>query len=776
MRGVPGDAGGQDRRRQIERNRNRPIPAFPAYGPARSARTEPTPMFQISIVNRSTTIAEVEMHRVVRAINRQIAEDFEPYWAFGGRLRVEGPIGDRVDREQLRELRGDAIIYVLDQRVTNDLLGFHQSNQSSIPYGFVHLDLCKELGDEWSVTLSHEALELIADPLCNLTVLGRAPTDNTHLVFHAFEMCDAVQSQSYHIDSVAVSNFVLPQYFTGIEEPGARNDFCGTSLQSFGVNPGGYLSYFDPSDNTTKPFFGDSDRAQQRYTAKRMVHTGRVFRRAASLSGGQRAARPWMIGAQALKANAAVPTLDDHIEHVVVLMLENRSFDHMLGALKHFNAEIDGIDRTHPGKNRDTTTNQDFEQKPNATDFIDNNAKMPHEFCDATYQISDGMAHFVDSFRAHNADSSPAGAGQVMSYFDENQLPVLHTLAKNFTVCDRWFSSLPGPTWPNRLFVHSGTSMGDVLMPEGVMSAVRLFFGRYTQRTLYDRLDDAQVSWKIYHGGTPQSIVLDSLKRRLLSHDFASMKQLIEDCAGPAQAFPSYAFIEPRYFDGLHGAENDQHAPAGVQAGEELIAQVYHAIRANEALWKSTLLIITYDEHGGFYDHVPPPAAMAPDDLTESFGFNRLGVRVPALLVSPWVPATVDHTIYDHTSILRYACEKWGLPYLCRRIEPSAGANVIGTFAHAMSCTQFRTDTPLKLPTDVALVPAAAVPASTRFDDSQAALVCFAELARLESTRMAAMTGEVVTSLRPDSALAPPEDLAGRAKRIEEWIFDPDGK
>jgi phospholipase C len=104
-------------------------------------------------------------------------------------------------------------------------------------------------------------------------------------------------------------------------------------------------------------------------------------------------------------------------------------------------------------------------------------------------------------------------------------------------------------------------------------------------------------------------------------------------------------------------------------------------------------------------------------------------VRVPALLVSPWIPASVDHTIHDHTSILRYACEKWGLPPLYRRIEPCAGANVIGTFAHAMSCAQVRTDTPLNLPMDAAHALAAAVPASTRFDDSQVALVCFAELA-----------------------------------------------
>lgn len=145
-------------------------------------------MFQISIVNRTLTISDLELHRVVRAVNRQVADDFAPYWGFGGRLRVEGPAGDSLDAEAARELRGDAILYLLDSATSADALGYHARTLRGIPYGFVYLDLCAKLGDAWSATLSHEALELIADPQCNLPVQGPHPRDPAlPQVCHYFE-------------------------------------------------------------------------------------------------------------------------------------------------------------------------------------------------------------------------------------------------------------------------------------------------------------------------------------------------------------------------------------------------------------------------------------------------------------------------------------------------------------------------------------------------------------------------------------------------------------
>jgi hypothetical protein len=255
--------------------------------PAASAanqRSRSASMFGISVVNRSGSIPEREMTRVVRAINRQVNEDFEPYWAFGGRLRVEGAAGPAAAVEQLAELRGDAIIYVLESVTSNDALGYHARNLAGIPYGLVVLELCKAVGDNWSVVLSHEALELIGDPQCNLLVQGPHPELRDRIVYHYFEMCDAVQGQSYEIDGVQVSNFVLPAYFTPGEQVGARNDFCDTALRSFGVNPGGYIGFFDPHERRNTQFFGNDSNALRRFDLKAATIKGRLLRRFGSHS------------------------------------------------------------------------------------------------------------------------------------------------------------------------------------------------------------------------------------------------------------------------------------------------------------------------------------------------------------------------------------------------------------------------------------------------------------------------------------------------------------
>lgn len=730
-------------------------------------------MYQISVVNRTSCIADREIHRVVRAINRQISEDFEPYWAFGGRLRVEGPAGPDTDLKQLQELRGDAILYVLDSAAKNDVLGYHDQNLSGIPFGFVYLDLCKTVGDEWSTTLSHEALELVGDPQCNLLVQGPDPEDANRTVYHFFEMCDAVQAQSYVIDGVTVSNFVLPHYFTPGEEVGLRNDFCGTDLKSFGVSSGGYIGFFDPEKGDYRQYFAHDELAQRRLAAK-VGGVGRVNRRSGLVTVRALAEMQQveLIGKLAMK-RASASKSNDPIRHVVVLMLENRSFDHMLGALRVFNNDINGVDPQNPGVNLDAANgNTPYKQTPTASQIVRNDFKVPHEFDNVTRQIADRMAHFVDEYRSVNSKAPTADAQQVMAYFKDGDLPALHTLAKSFTVCDQWFSSMPGPTWPNRFFVHSGTSLGDVLMPDGAINIVRMFFGRYNQRTLYDELSEKGISWRIYHGGIPQSIVLNRLKRAYFTDRFQEMAAFFDDCENEA-AFPQYSFIEPRYFDGKQGTENDQHSPAGIVAGEELIARVYNAIRANQKLWESTLLVITYDEHGGFYDHVVPPATVAPDDHTDSYAFNRLGVRVPAILVSPWVPRGVDHTVYDHTSVLRYVCEKWGLPAVCRRTATGPGSHPTGTFAAAISETKPRTDTP----------PAVAAPAPTSlmaqkhkekpstFHDAQIALVSYAELVRQERERKTGRDPSVshACSIKGNGKTAPVPD-ADRAKEVENWL------
>src|SRR5689334_12337313 len=172
----------------------------------------------ISLINHSNgKISDAEIHRTIRAVNRQISEDFEPYWGFGARLRLEGKTG-RKRGYDAADMRGDAVLYLRDVVKMRDVEGFHDQAFRGVPYGFVVLELSDKLKEAWTVTRSHEARELLADPEANLLVQGPHPDDPKRRVFHWFEMCDAVQSESYKIDGIAVSNFVLPLYFTSSEE------------------------------------------------------------------------------------------------------------------------------------------------------------------------------------------------------------------------------------------------------------------------------------------------------------------------------------------------------------------------------------------------------------------------------------------------------------------------------------------------------------------------------------------------------------------------------
>lgn len=220
---------------------------------------------------------------VIRAINRQIKEDFEPYWSFGASLRLEGAIGAAIDKRQLADMRGDAILYITDKSDISRALGYHDANFRGIPCGFVFMDICLELKESWTVTLSHEALELLGDAQGNLLVQGPHPADPSHTVFHWFEMCDAVQAQSYVIDGIEVCNFVLPMYFTRNDEEGARNDFLarktnGKTLASFGVSQGGYVGFFNPKSGKVETYFAPNDvKAQERIEIKQKAKVGRGY-------------------------------------------------------------------------------------------------------------------------------------------------------------------------------------------------------------------------------------------------------------------------------------------------------------------------------------------------------------------------------------------------------------------------------------------------------------------------------------------------------------------
>jgi subtilisin family serine protease len=227
----------------------------------------------ISVINFSSK-TDAEVQDVIRAINRQLEQDFAPYWHRSGELRLEGGVGRKPKPEKASEMRGHGVLYLQDEVGDVDALGYHDINLRGIPYGFVFLDLCEELGENWTVTLSHEALELVMDPEANLLVTGPHPEDPSRQVHHWYEVCDAVQSQSYWIDDVEVSNFVLPLYFTESNEKGRRNDFLGElrggkGVPSFGVSKGGYVGFFDPETGDHESYTApDDDEARRRMEVK----------------------------------------------------------------------------------------------------------------------------------------------------------------------------------------------------------------------------------------------------------------------------------------------------------------------------------------------------------------------------------------------------------------------------------------------------------------------------------------------------------------------------
>ncbi|MGN6552059.1 MAG: alkaline phosphatase family protein [Pararhizobium sp.] len=404
----------------------------------------------------------------------------------------------------------------------------------------------------------------------------------------------------------------------------------------------------------------------------------------------------------------------DPVEHVIVLMLENRSFDQMLGALAG-ELGLDGIQPPgEPARSNRDPERRVYRQAAGAARITRYDPR--HELNHVLAQIADGNSGFVADFARAYPNAGRDDRAEIMKYFDD--LPALHALARDFVVCDRWFASVPGPTWPNRFFVHSGTSLGRVGMPNGILDA-NLHW--YDQVTVFDRLNERGKSWRVYYGDIPQSLILVNQLEPRNAANYRKMIGFYRDVAQhPATPFPAYCFIEPTYFQ--PGA-NDDHPQHDIAAGERLIADVYNAVRANEALWRTSLLVVLYDEHGGLYDHVTPPSAVPPDHHREEYDFTQFGVRVPALIVSPFVgKGDVLSTTFDHTSLLRYLTDKWDLgPLGARTAAAESFGGAIGPAA--------RDDCPAALPVSP-LAPSAGSPATARaeMDRHQTALMAMTQL------------------------------------------------
>lgn len=358
---------------------------------------------------------------------------------------------------------------------------------------------------------------------------------------------------------------------------------------------------------------------------------------------------------------------DKAIKHVVLLMLENRSFDQMLGCLQAVFPDLDGVDASSlsPRFNVDSSGNKVYQAPTTEQQLVRDPA---HETVDVLNQLANHSSGFVRNFEANVKGNTSKDRRNVMGYYPLDFLPALHQLGRNFTVCDRWYSSMPGPTWPNRFFALTGTSQGRVLMPGGLRDLRPVEIVAQDQNTVFDRLNEAGRTSRIYYYDFPVSLVLSHQRHPANLTNYSLIQNFFSD-ARVEEGFPDFVFIEPKY---LGADQNDNHPPHNIFKAEKLVADVYNAIRSNLALWESSLLLITYDEHGGFYDHVEPPTATSPDSHREEWTFDRLGVRVPALVVSPWVGAGVSHVEFDHTSLLKYLTDKWELGFLGQR---TAAAN-----------------------------------------------------------------------------------------------------
>jgi len=237
----------------------------------------------ISVINHTNgEVPDEQVQHALRALNRQIEGDFAPYWNLSAELRLEGRT--RPQKNNQIDLRGDAVLYLWNTTNPTSAMGYHDANFRGLPFGFVYTEISKLMGEHWSVTLSHEALELIADPEVNLLVMGPHPAHPKTTVFHWYEMCDAVQDERYAIDGIEVQNFVLPLYFTGGEERSGRNDFLGRhhqgkTLRSFGVNPGGYVGFHNPKTGSDETYPPDDPTANKRMAIKnRAKMTRRALR------------------------------------------------------------------------------------------------------------------------------------------------------------------------------------------------------------------------------------------------------------------------------------------------------------------------------------------------------------------------------------------------------------------------------------------------------------------------------------------------------------------
>jgi phospholipase C len=345
---------------------------------------------------------------------------------------------------------------------------------------------------------------------------------------------------------------------------------------------------------------------------------------------------------------------DMPIDTIVVLMLENRSFDHLLQNLPAFgqpDAEVGDLSATNPDS--DGTPRPRYHLSEYCFD------DTSHGWTDVHTEWNHGAMDGFVIANNHN-DNQPADGKRAMGYYTEQDLPFFYSLANTFALADHNFSSVVGPTFPNREYLYAATSFGHV--------GNDLFNDEMP--TIFQELVAAKVDWRIYYTDLPGAFIFLGTLTKFLDNAYKVSNFFTDAQAG---TLGQLNFVDPKLGVGA-ASRNDFHPPGDIQQGEKFLSDVVNALMQSPQ-WPHSALIVTFDEHGGIYDHVAPPPACAPDDIAPILDsgdapgdFANYSVRVPLIVVSPYAkPHFVSHAVYDHTSITRFIETRFKLGALTKR-------------------------------------------------------------------------------------------------------------
>lgn len=356
----------------------------------------------------------------------------------------------------------------------------------------------------------------------------------------------------------------------------------------------------------------------------------------------------------------SLPALPDPessgIEHIVVVTMENRSFDHFFGWMPNADGKQAGL------------TYLDGTGIAHATHSLSgNNTGCPGADPDHSYA---GARITYDNGKMDGFLLDPANDTYSIGYYGEKDIPFYAALAQNYTTCDRYFASILGPTFANRMFIHAAQT--DRLTDSVSLSSLP---------TIWDSLAAAGVSHAYYFNNVPY-LALWGIKYLGITKTWS---QFQEDAS--RGTLPAVSFLDPRYTILDDGTGNDDHPHADIREGDRFLYDVFEAVSKGPA-WSSTALVVNFDEWGGFFEHVPPPRAQAANNVDTDIvnGKTLLGLRIPAVIASPWSAgnpgsATVNSTIFDHTSVLKLIEWRWGLEPL----TPRDASNDVGNLAYALN-------------------------------------------------------------------------------------------